>query len=91
VPKLVAEVEEVAEVVACQYPSLRVEVRNVGDVRAQAHLGPGIVRVDLERAEEPAEGQLLLVGDRLPGEDEDSVTVESRLDLGERLGRHRAG
>ena len=90
-PELVAEVEQVAAVVARQHPSFGVEVGDVGDIGAQPHLGAGVVRIDLERAEQPAEGELLLVGHRLLREDEDAVAVEGRLDLGKDFGRHRAG
>jgi hypothetical protein len=90
VPQLVAEVKEVAAVVAGQYPPLGVKVRDVRDIGAQPHLGAGIVRVDLERPEEPAESELLLVGHPLPRKDEDAVAVEGRIDLGEDIGRHRA-
>ena len=55
--------------------------------RGQPHLGAGIVRIDLERAEQLAEGELLLVAYRLLGEDEDAVAVEGRLDLGKDFGR----
>jgi hypothetical protein len=41
------------------------------------------------RAEEPAEGELLLVGHRLLGEDEDAVAMERRLDLGKDFGHRR--
>src|SRR5438105_8605410 len=81
-PELVAQVEQVAAVVARQNPPLGVEVGNIGDIRAQPHLGAGIVRIDLERAEQLAEGELLLVAQRLLREDEDAVAVEGRVDLG---------
>ena len=63
-----------------------VEVGNVGDVRAQPHLCAGIVRINLERAEEPAKRQLLLVAHRLVRKDEDTVTIECCVDLGKDLG-----
>ena len=85
-PQLVAEVEQIAAVVARRYPALGIEVRDVGDIGAQPHLGAGIVRIDFERAEEPAEGELLLVGNRLLREDEHAVAVEGRLDLGKDSG-----
>src|ERR1700730_5001258 len=50
----------------------------------------GVIRIDLERAKAATEGELLLIGYRLLREDEDAVAVESRLDLGEDFGRHRA-
>ena len=61
-PELVTEVEQIASVIPCQDPPFGVEVGDVGDVGAQPHLGAGIVRVDLERPEQPAKRQLLLVG-----------------------------
>ena len=88
-PELIAEIEQVAAVVARQHPAFGVEVRDVGDIGAQPHLGAGIVRIDLERAEQLAEGELLFVGHRLLGEDEDAVAVEGRFDLGKDAGRHR--
>ena len=54
-PELVAQVEQVAAVVPRQHAPLGIEVRDVGDVGAQAHLGAGVVRIDLERPKEPAE------------------------------------
>jgi hypothetical protein len=47
-------------------------------VRAQPHLGASVVRVDFERAEGPAEGELLLVGQRLFGEDEDAAAISAK-------------
>ena len=90
-PELVAEVEQVAAVVTRQHPPFGVEVGNVGDIGAQPHLGAGIVRIDLERAEQPAERQLLFVAHRLLREDEDAVAVEGRFDLGKDFGHHRPG
>ena len=58
---------------------------------AQPHLCAGIVRVDLERPEEPAERQLLLVGHRLLRKDQDAVTVEGRVDFGKDFGDDRTG
>jgi len=86
----VADVEQVAAVVARENPSFRVEVGDVGDVGAHAQLGAGVVRIDLERAEEPAEGKLLPVGHRLPRKDKDAVTIERRVDLGKDFGHYRA-
>lgn len=43
-------------------------------VRAQPHLGASVVRVDFERAE----GELLLVGQRLFGEDEDAAAISAK-------------
>ena len=87
-PELVAQVEQVAAVVARQNPPLGVEVGNIGDIRAQPHLGAGIVRIDLERAEQLTEGELLLVAQRLLRKDEDPVAIESRFDLGKDFGCH---
>jgi hypothetical protein len=89
VPQLIAEVEQVTAVVARQQPAFGIEVGNVGDIEAQPHLGAGIVRIDLERAEQLAEHQLLFVAHRLIREDEDSVAVEGRFDLGKDAGQHR--
>ena len=85
-PELVAEVEQVAAVVAREHAPLGVEVRDVGDIGAQPHLCAGVIRVDLEWAEEPAERQLLFIGHRLLGEDEDTVEIESRFDLDKDFG-----
>ena len=90
-PELVADVEKVAAVVPRQHASFGVQVGNVGDIGAQPHPCAGIVRIDLERPEQPAERQLLFVGHRLLGKDEDGVAREGRLDLGEYLGRHQPG
>ena len=91
VPELVADVEQIAAVVPRQHLPFGVEVGNVGDIGAQPHLCAGIVRIDLERSEEPAERQLLLVGHRLVRKDEDAVTIEGCVDLGKDLGHHRPG
>src|SRR5215471_3299601 len=90
-PQLVADVEQVAAVITRKNPTFGVQVGNVGDIGTQPHLGAGIVRIDLERPEQPAERQLLLVGHRLLRKDEDGVAREGRLDLGKYLGRHQAG
>src|SRR5207247_1902662 len=90
-PELVAEVEQVAPVVAREHPSFGVQVGNVGEVRPQAQSRAGIIWIDFEGAEEPAEGKLLIVAHRLLGEDENSVMVEGRLDLGKDLGHYRPG
>ena len=90
-PELVAEIEQIAAVIARQHPPLGIEVRNVGDVGAQPHFCAGIIRIDLERAKKAAKGELLLVAHRLLREDEDCVAVERRLDLGEDAGHDRTG
>ena len=59
--------------------------------RGQPHLGAGIVRVDLERAEQLAEGELLLITHRRLGEDQDTVAIEGRFDLGKGFGCHCQG
>jgi hypothetical protein len=91
VPELVAEVEEISGVVTRENPPSGVEVGDVGNIGAQPHLGAGIVRVDLERAEQPAESELLLVGQRLLRKDEDAAAVEGGLDLGKDRRRERTG
>ena len=85
-PQLIAEIEKIAAVVAREHPAFGIEVRDVGDIGAQTHLGAGVIRIDLERAEQPAEGELLLVAHRLPRHDEDAVAVEGRFDLGKDFG-----
>ena len=59
------------------------------DIGAQPHLGAGIVRIDLERAKQAAERQLLFVVHRLLREDQDAVAVEGRFDLDKDAGQHR--
>jgi hypothetical protein len=90
VPELVTEIKQIAGVVTRQHPPFRVEVGDVGDIGAQPYLGAGIIRIDFERTEQLAEGELLLVGYRLLRKDEDAVAVERRLDLGEDFGQHWA-
>src|SRR5215471_11642567 len=90
-PQLVAEIEQVAAVVPCEHLPFGIEVGDVGDIRAQPHLGAGIVWIDLERPEEPTERQLLFVAHRLPGKHKDTVAIEGCVDLREDLGHYRAG
>src|SRR5260370_13473570 len=49
------------------------------------------MRIDLQRAEEAAESELLFVRQRLVGEHENAVAVESRLDLGKDFRHDRLG
>jgi hypothetical protein len=88
-PQLIAEVEQIAGVVTCQHPALGIEVRDVGDIGAQPHLGAGVVRIDFQWAEQLAEGELLLIVYRLARKDKNAEAVEGRLDLGKDFGRHR--
>ncbi len=69
-------------IVAREHPTIGVKIGNIGDIRAQPHLGAGIVRIDLEWPEQLAQGELLLVSYRLLGEDQDAEAVEGRFDLG---------
>ena len=73
-------------IVAREHPTIGVKIGNIGDIRAQPHLGAGIVRIDLEWPEQLAQGELLLVSYRLLGEDQDAEAVEGRFDLGKNFG-----
>jgi hypothetical protein len=90
-PELIAKVEQLAAIVTRQHPPFGVEVRDIGDIGAQPHLGAGIVRVDLERAKQAAEGELLLVAHGLLRKDEDAGPVEGGFDLGKNFGCHCQG
>src|SRR6202012_4285820 len=68
----------------------RIDVRDIGDLPVgEAPRLASIVRIDLERAEQEAERDLLLVAERLVREHQHGVAVEGRLDLGKEIVRHR--
>jgi hypothetical protein len=91
VPELVADVEQIAAVIPRQHLPFGVEVGDLGDVGAQPHLCAGVIRIDLERAEQLAERQLLLVGHRLLRKDQDAVAIECCVDLSKELGHYWVG
>ncbi len=84
-PELVAEVVEAAQIIGRHHAPVGIEIRNIGELGLlqPPPAIPGIDRRGLERAEQPAERDLLLVRDGLVREDEDGIAVERRLDLGE--------
>jgi len=91
-PQLVAEIEHAAAVVARQQLAVLVEIGDVGHVEGQptlAILHDMTAGDALDLAEIAAEGELLLVGDRLVVEYQDGVAVHGSLDRRRLLGGER--
>jgi len=83
-PELVSQVEHPPPVVPGQGLAVLIQVGHVGQLGIQPPLvlgsdiaAPG----DLQRAEALGEGDLLLVGQRLPGEGQHGEAVHPGLDL----------
>jgi len=92
-PELVAEIEHAAAVVARHHLVVLAEIGDVGDVEGQpalAVLHDMAADGALDLAEIAAEGELLLVGDRLVVEHQHGVAIHPRLDQRRRVGAEPA-